>query len=129
MRPPIFLVLTPPPPVPRGRWTPEGEGARRQTLSLQKQNLVWIRLRVAEISLTKPKCKNSPLTPTVTIMQVRPKWNSVLKICVFGPISRSFSEPIGVQDTTKAIRPKGVENDAPARHPHLHQNWFFFRTG
>ena len=32
--PQFFEFLTPPPPPPRGRWIPQGEGARRQTLSV-----------------------------------------------------------------------------------------------
>jgi len=60
--PPIFPLHPP----ARGRWTPEGQGARRHTLSLHVWNMVWIRPRVAEISLKKPpKCKNSTLTPIV----------------------------------------------------------------
>ena len=33
---PIFWVFNSPSPAPRGRWTPKGERARRQTLSLYK---------------------------------------------------------------------------------------------
>ena len=49
--PQFFEFLTPPPPPARDRWAPQGEGARRQTLSLHKKYLVWIRESVAEISL------------------------------------------------------------------------------
>ena len=37
--PQFFEFLTPPPPPPRGRWAPQGEGARRQTLSVH--NNIW----------------------------------------------------------------------------------------
>ena len=30
------FLAPPPPPPPRGRWAPQGEGARRQTLSVHK---------------------------------------------------------------------------------------------
>jgi len=40
---------------------PEGEGARRQTLSLHRWNLAWIRPRVAEISLKNHQNAKIPI--------------------------------------------------------------------
>ena len=40
---------------------PEGEGARRQTLSLHRWNLAWIHPRVAEISLKNHQNAKIPI--------------------------------------------------------------------
>ena len=53
---PIFWVFNSPSPTPRGRWTPEGEGARRQ-FGVDLSTRCW------DIAQKLQKCKNSPLTP------------------------------------------------------------------
>jgi len=70
--PPPPLSFNSSSPAPRGRWTAQGEGARRQTFSLYKY-LVWIRARVAEISLkNRLNAKIPPLTSIVTKISFPP---------------------------------------------------------
>ena len=69
--PPIFGVFNSPSPDPRGRWTQQGEGARRQTLSLHKSGLD-VCTHCWDMARKPPKCKNSPLTPIVTKISFAP---------------------------------------------------------
>jgi len=70
--PPFFEFLIPPPPAPRGRWTPQGGGTSANIVPTQIIFRVDPSTRCWDIAPKRPKCKNSPLTPIVTKISFPP---------------------------------------------------------
>ena len=67
--PPFFEFLTPPPPAPRGRWAPQGEGHVGRHCPYTTN--IWCG-SVQALPRYRSKCKNSPLTPIVTKISFPP---------------------------------------------------------
>jgi len=68
--PPFFEFLTPPPPAPRGRRTPDARGGRGMSADIVPRHITFRvdpSTRCWDIAQKPPKCKNSPLEIFVTI--------------------------------------------------------------